>query len=257
MKGVKIIMGLVALIGASNALAGGFSMAPRQSNYQQFITRYRDPIIDERLNIVAPAFVYEAAKALRADGTVNLAHPDVATYLWRSIDNVVSYYANLPANRNNRDFKTRIWQSLVRSLDELARTQQPMVQQQVMQPSPQVRQAAQPNAGDSMAELKKFRENTSQIIQTNPTYFYSAGVVQPSWLREALYLLTERNGVSLTMQNQASIREELARTAVELMRQILRNDPRNLSESQKNNILQMIRVQVEQFVDSQVMRSRI
>ena len=257
MKVVKIIIGFIGLIGAGSALAGNFGMSPRQSNYEQFITRYRGDIIDTRLNTVAPAWVYEATRALRADGTVNLADPDVATYLWRSIDNVVNYYANLPANRNNRDFKTRIWQSLVRSLNDLAREQQPIVQQQPMQPVQQVRQPVQASISDGMAGLRNFRLKTSQIIQTNPAYFYSAGVVQPSWLREALFLITDRGGIPITMQNALSIQKELTDTVAELMYQILRNDPRNLSEQQKNNIVQMARGQIEQFVNAQVMRSRM
>lgn len=100
------------------------------------------------------------------------------------------------------------------------------------------------------------RERTSQIIQTNPAYFYSAGVVQASWLREALHCLTGRVGIVLAMHNQAAIREELASTAAELVRQILRNDQR-LSPSQKENVIQMVRSQAEQFVNSQVMHSRI
>ena len=97
---------------------------------------------------------------------------------------------------------------------------------------------------------------TSQIIQTNPIYFYSAGVVQPSWLGEALYLLTDRGGIVITMQNLAVIREALAGAADELMRQVLRNDQR-LSPSQKENVIKMVRGQVEQFVNARVMRSRI
>ena len=253
MKNGKIIIGLVGLIGVGSV----FAMSPRQSNYEQFIKGYRGEIIDTRLNVVAPAWVYEATRALRADGTVNFADPDVATFLWRSIDNVVNYYASLPANRNNRDFKTRIWQSLLRSLDELARAQQPMVQQQVMQPAQPTRQPVQPSTSDGVAELRKFKIRTSQRIESNPTYFFSAGVIQPSWLQEALYWVTDRGGIMLTMQNQAVIREELASTVVELMSKILQNDPRNLSGSQKNNIIQMVRGQVEQFINAQVMRSRM
>jgi hypothetical protein len=244
MKGFKIFIGFVGLIASGSALAGGF--APSQSNYQQFITRYRGDIIDPRLNMVAPAFVYEATRALSDDGMGNLRNPDVATFLWRSIENVVNYYANLPANVNNRDFKTRIWQSLVRSLNELANAQQP-----IAQPVQVVAQPVQSGAMDGIAELRDLRLRTSQIIQTNPSYFYSAGSLQPSWLRSALYAITARGRTPMTIENKYNMQAEIASAVGELMNQILRNDQR-LSASQKDNIIQMVRGQVDQFINAQI-----
>lgn len=247
MKGLKIIIGLIGFIGAGSALAGGFVASPRQSNYQQFITGYKDVIIDTRLNTIAPAFVYEAAKALRADGMGNLRDPNVATFLWRSIENVVNYYANLPENRNNKDFRNRIWQSLIRSLDDLARVQQPIVQQPVQVAT----QPVQSGTIDGVDELRNLRLKTSQIIQTNPSYFYSAGSLQPSWLRDALHAITARGRTPMTMQNKVNMQEQMENTVAELMRQILRNDQR-LSAAQKENVIQMVRGQVEQFINAQI-----
>ena len=58
--------------------------------------------------------------------------------LWYAIEDTVNYNANLPQNRNNPDFRTRIWESLTRSIDEVRRSQPPT------RPLPQTPQSTRP-----------------------------------------------------------------------------------------------------------------
>ena len=260
MNSIKKSLVFIAFFAVYQAL--GFGMP---SHFERFLKEYKDVVIDQRTSSIAPAWVYEAINALRADGIIkDLKEPgvvnNVSTFLWRNMENVANYYAALPQNRNNPDFKARVWQSLTRSVDELARIQPPVqpqapVQRPVQPQTPVQQTVSRPvlsGAAAGVEALSTFRKQTSQIIQSNPAYFYSAGYVQQSWLREALRSITANGKEPLTLQNRMNMQEEIASTATELMRQILRNDPRNLSEQQKNNIISMIRAQIEQFIEAQL-----
>jgi len=232
-----------------------------QPNYDQFVRGYKGEIITSN-NMISPVWVSGAIGALRADKlTTDITDVKVGSFLWRSIENVVNYYANLPANRNNKDFKDRIWQSLARSIDEIARAQQPIspsarAQQPVSQPT-QIPKSGPLSDSGRLDALRNFRAQTAQIIQTKPTYFYRAEAIQSSWLREALKHITANGRVAITMQNKANIQTEMAGVVSELMRQILRTDLKELSETRKKLLMEAALKQVEQFINAQVMRSRI
>ena len=216
-----------------------------QTNYGRFLMGFSRPVITQN-NMVDMDWVKGAVMALADDRVTgnNVDNLAVSTMLWRAIEGTINYYASLPQNRNNSDFRTRIWQSLTRSVDEVRRIQQPRVQ-------PQTQVASVDLVSAGIQALRNFRMQTAQEIQTNPAYFYSAGSVQVAWLREALRAMLSSGQMALTSANFANVQDEITRTAVELIGQILSRDPRRLTETQRNNIVSMVRYQVQQFMSTQ------
>jgi len=240
-KGFVAIVALCVMNSAMGVLPQGVSP---QSNYGRFLMSFNRPVITQN-NMVDMAWVKGAVMALADDRITgnNVDNLAVSTMLWRAIENDINYYANLPQNRNNPDFRNRIWQSLTRSVDEVRYIQQPRVQPQMTQSVDLVKAGIQ--------ALRNFRMQTAQEIQTNPAYFYSAGSVQVAWLREALRAMLSSGQMALTSANFANVQDEITRAAVELIGQILSRDPRKLSVAQKEAIVSMVRLQVQQFMNTQ------
>lgn len=242
MKNYNSFIAIIVLFVANGAIG----MISPQTNYGRFIMGFSRPVITQN-NMVDMDWVKGAVMALADDQVTNSSVDNmaVATMLWRAIEGTVNYQANLPQNRSNPDFRNRIWQSLTRSVDEVRRMQQPRVQPYA-QAQPQVDLIT---AG--LQALRNFRMQSEQIVSTNPGYFYSAGSVQISWLREALRAITSNGAMVLSGSNFANVQNEVVRAADVLITQILENDPRKLSIPQKNNIKNMVRYQVEKFMQEQ------
>lgn len=252
MKSYNNFMVIVALFVTNGALAMGISP---QTNYGRFVLGFSRPVITQN-NMVDMDWVKGAVFALAEDRVTNSSMDNlaVATMLWRAIEGTINYEANLPQNRNNSDFRNRIWQSLTRSVDEVRRMQQPRTQS-FAQPQQQVDLVS---AG--LQALRNFKMQSEQIIQSNPGYFYATGNVQLPWLREALRAILSNGQMVISGSNFAQIQDEIVRVAIALMSQILQKDPRRLSQTQKDGILAMVRMQVESFMQnqsSQQLRSRI
>ena len=243
MKNYNGFMAIIALFVMNGAIAMGISP---QTNYGRFIIGFSRPVITKN-NMVDMDWVKGAVFALAEDRVTNSSVDNlaVATMLWRAIEGTINYEANLPQNRNNPDFRNRIWQSLTRSVDEIRRAQQPRTQSYV-QPQQQVDLVTV-----GLQALRNFKMQSEQIIQTNPAYFYSAGSVQMSWLREALKAVLSNGQMMLSGNNFAQVQDEIMRVAVGLITQILEKDPRRLSQAQKDAIIGMVRMQVENFMRSQ------
>jgi hypothetical protein len=255
MKNYNGFMAIIALF----VMNGAVAMLPQgvspQTNYGRFLLGFSRPVITQN-NMVDMDWVKGAVMAMAEDRITgnNVDNLAVATMLWRAIEGTIDYYANLPQNRSNSDFRNRIWQSLTRSVDQVRRLQQPRVQPQMMQPQ------VQPDlVSAGLQALNNFKMQSAQIIQTNPAYFYSAGSVQASWLREALRAMTSNGQMAINAGNRANVQDEILRAADMLIRQILEKDPRRLSVAQKNAIAGMVRVQVEKFMQGEPaqLRSRM
>jgi hypothetical protein len=184
-KGMAIIIGLFLM---NNAVA-----VPTQFNdtaYKNFVDQYRDEVVTAN-NDVSMQWVQGAVSALRQGGAVvNLQDPEVlnyvATVLWRDMwEQGLKYYISSP------EVTTRIWQSLTRSLDEIRRKDgQPRQLPAIPRQLPAIPTQSQVNVEKvGIENLRNFRLETFQIIANNPMYFYSAGSLQQSWLREALRLI--------------------------------------------------------------------
>jgi len=127
MKNFKHIISLAALFCITSLT---IAQGP-VNNYNNFMRQYyagREYQIITPTNMINMDWLKGAMNALYYDGYTQ--DKDIALVLWQNIANVVNYTAAMPANRNNvEQFKTRIWQSLERSIDELRR------QQRAAQPS--------------------------------------------------------------------------------------------------------------------------
>ena len=122
MKNIKQYISIIALFLTGYAIAGQY-YAPQQqkmSNYANYMRQYqgREYQIITSSNMINMDWARGAINALRYDGYTR--NKDIALFLWQNIANVVNFTANLPANRNNmEEFKTRIWQSLERTVNEI------------------------------------------------------------------------------------------------------------------------------------------
>lgn len=138
-NGFIVVAAIFAINNAMAMLPQGVSM---QSNYGRFLIGFNRPVITSN-NMVNMDWVKGALLALQDDGilgdlTNNTVANNIATMLWYAIEDTVNYNANLPQNRNNPDFRTRIWESLTRSIDEVRRSQPPT------RPLPQTPQSTRP-----------------------------------------------------------------------------------------------------------------
>jgi hypothetical protein len=250
MKFFKGIVATVALCTVSNVFSE-VKMVEKNTIYRNYIDNYRGEVIT-RDNNISFQWVQGAVNTLRQAGfTVNLQDPVqfnyIARVLWEEImQQGLRYYSG------SQEMVNRLWQSLNGSLDELRRStsaQRPLPQTPRILPQPSRDQLE--SAG--IAALRNFRLQTAETIKNTPTYFYSAGSLQQSWLREALRLVLNNNQLKLNQSNMRNIKSEITLAVEELMKQLLRNDPRNLSQRQKDAIIQTVRIQVEQFIKSQPM----
>ncbi len=129
-KHIKILF-FGMLIGVSSVAVAimPFNVDPqvRSSNYSNFMRQYPYPeyqIITPN-NMINMDWLRGAAAAVFYDGYTT--DNDIAMVLWRHMTNVVNFVAQRYPNQN--EIKTRLWQALTRSIDELRR--QGMQQQQV------------------------------------------------------------------------------------------------------------------------------
>jgi hypothetical protein len=120
-----------ALIGVSSVAMAimPFNVDPqvRSTNYSNFMRQYPNPeyqIITPN-NMISMDWLRGAAAAVFYDGYTT--DNDIAMVLWRHMTNVVNFVAQRYPNQE--EVKTRLWQALTRSIDELRR--QGMQQQQV------------------------------------------------------------------------------------------------------------------------------
>lgn len=97
----------------------------RSNNYTAFMQQYkgREYQIITMNNLINMNWFRGAVNAVYQDGYRQ--DSEILNTLWYHIAGVVDFTANLPENRNNHNFRQRIWESLTRSMDELRR-QTPM-----------------------------------------------------------------------------------------------------------------------------------
>ncbi len=129
MKNIKQLLVFVTLAFIGHVTAQYYVPQQQQrirlDHYSSFMRQYqgREYQIITTNNMINMDWARGAINALRQDGYTQ--NKDIALFLWQNIANVVNFAASLPANRNNvEEFKTRIWQSLERTVNEINPQQQ-------------------------------------------------------------------------------------------------------------------------------------
>lgn len=201
MKSMKQLLVLIAVTFVGQPVVGGQQLQKmRMDHYSKFMNQNQYQIITTN-NTINMDWARGAINALRQDGYTQ--NKDIALFLWQNIANVVNATANLPANRNNvEEFKTRIWQSLERTVNEVSTQQQipaPQVQKQghiLTVPQPGVFPAA---PSPQQPVQQKTPVPAQQAQQTTPTasrlfnFNFGAGGVLPTFVKNGKkYLILSR-----------------------------------------------------------------
>ncbi len=254
MKNVKGLLAVVTLCCMVSASVMGMGM--RNSNYANFMRQYagRENQIITPNNMINMDWLRGAAAAVFYDGYTN--DNDIARVLWMHITPIVNSAAQRYPNQD--EFKTRIWQALTRSIDELRRQGG-----QGSMPSG-TPATTTPRGTTSQQQLQSIQEETeiakafgqlrnlySQIIQVNPTQVYYAGSLSTAFLRNSLNLVLGDGARRLTMANKEFIKNSLMDIAEVLTLQILLNSKSASNPQIQNAIIQGVRRQVATYIDAQ------
>lgn len=262
MKNVKGLMAVVAIccmISAPVIGMGSYSPQTRNSNYTNFMRQYagRENQIITPNNMINMDWLRGAAAAVFYDGYTN--DNDIARVLWMNITPVVNAAAQRYPNQD--EFKTRIWQALTRSIDELRRQgnqRSPLPSATPSTTTPTTRGTTPQQQLQSVQEdteiakaFGQLRNLYSQIIQVTPNQVYYAGTLSTSFLRNSLNLVLGDGARRLTMANKEFIKNSLMDIAEVLTLQILLNTKHAYNTQVQKAILQGVRRQVAAYIDAQ------